>query len=85
MADMTIYITRRSVDCDRAKRFLDEEGIFYDEVDIEKSPEAAVRVQSANGGRRIVPTFEVGGEMFSLQPFDLKKLMRELEKRGVDE
>jgi len=85
MADITIYITRRSADCDRAKQFLDEEGIFYDEVDIEKSTEGAGRVQRANGGRRIVPTFEVAGEMFSLQPFDLKKLMRELEKRGIDE
>jgi mycoredoxin len=85
MADMTIYTTRRSADCDRAKRFLDEEGIFYDEVDIERSPEAALRVQGANGGRRVVPTFEVAGELFSLKPFDLKKLMRELEKRGIDE
>ena len=85
MADMTIYTTRRSVDCDRAKRFLDDEGIFYDEVDIEKSPDDAVRVKSANRGRPIVPTFEVGGEMFSLEPFDIKKLMRELEKRGIDE
>ncbi len=85
MADMTIYTTRRSVDSDRAKRFLDDEGIFYDEVDIEKSPAAAVRVKSANGGRPVVPTFELGGEMFSLEPFDLKTLMRELEKRGVYE
>ena len=85
MADMTIYTTRRSIDCDRAKRFLDEEGIFYDEVDVEKSPDGASRVQNANGGRCVVPTFEVGGEMFSLQPFNLKQLMRELEKRGIDE
>jgi mycoredoxin len=85
MADIKIYTTGWSADCDQAKEFLDDEGIFYEEIDIESSPAAARLVESANGGRRIVPTFDIDGTMFSLKPFDWKKLQKELERLGIDE
>ncbi len=85
MAEIKLYTTNWSADCLKAKRFLDDEGIFYDEVDIEHSPEAARVVERANDGRRIVPTFEINGTVFSLKPFDWKKLQRELERLGVEE
>ena len=85
MPEIKLYTTSWSADCDQAKQFLDDEGIFYEEVDIEKSPVAARLVEQANGGRRIVPTFEVDGTFFSLKPFDWRKLQRELERLGVEE
>ena len=58
MADIKIYTTRWSTDCDQAKEFLNDEGIFYEEIDIEKTPAAARLVEQFNGGKRIVPTFD---------------------------
>jgi glutaredoxin len=85
MAEIKLYTTIWSADCLKAKRFLDDEGIFYDEIDIEHSPEGARVVESVNDGRRIVPTFEINGTLFSLKPFDWKKLQCELERLGVEE
>jgi glutaredoxin len=85
MAEIKVYVTSWSADCDQAKEFLEDEGIFYEEVDIEHSAEAARLVESANGGRRIVPTFDIDGTIFSLKPFDWKKLQKELERLGVEE
>jgi mycoredoxin len=42
--------------CHRLKSQLDREGITYDIVDIEKDPQAAQIVESANGGNQTVPT-----------------------------
>ena len=85
MAEIKVYTTSWSADCDQAKQFLDDEGIFYEEVDIEDSPAGARVVEEANGGKRIVPTFEIEGTVFSLKPFDWKKLQRELERLGIEE
>ena len=39
MPDVKVYTTGWSTDCQQAKQFLDDEGIFYDEIDIEESVE----------------------------------------------
>jgi len=85
MPDVKVYTTGWSADCDAAKHFLDDEGIFYEEVNIEASPEAARFVEHANHGKRIVPTFDIDGTVFSLKPFDWRKLQAELERLGVEE
>lgn len=78
MADIKVYTTAWCGDCRRAKRFLRERGIEYTEVDIEQDEGAAERVMRLNGGKRKVPTFEVGGRAFNLSPFDERKLRAEL-------
>ena len=85
MAQIRVYTASWSAECDKAKEFLDQEGIFYDEIDIENSPEAARFVERVNGGRRIVPTFEIDGSAFSLKPFDWKKLQKELDRFDLEE
>lgn len=85
MPEVKIYTTSWSADCKTAKQFLDDEGVFYEEVDIEESVEAARLVEKANKGKRIVPTFDVDGTVFSLKPFDWKKLQAELERLGIEE
>jgi mycoredoxin len=53
---MTIYSTTWCGFCRRLKLQLDQAGIAYDEVDIERDPEAATFVESVNGGNQTVPT-----------------------------
>lgn len=85
MAQIRVYTASWSADCDKAKRFLDEEGIFYDEIDIEDSAEGARFVEQVNGGRRIVPTFDIDGTAFSLKPFNWKKLQEQLDRLDLEE
>lgn len=51
-----VYSTVWCPDCRRAKKFLDERQIQYEEVDIDRTPEAAVIVKRINNGNRSVPT-----------------------------
>jgi mycoredoxin len=76
--NIKMYTTTWCGDCRRAKRFLGERGLAYEEVNIEEQEGAAERVMSLNGGKRKVPTFEVGGRAFSLSPFDERRLAAEL-------
>ncbi|MEK6287417.1 MAG: glutaredoxin family protein [Acidobacteriota bacterium] len=85
MPEVKLYTTSWSADCNQAKQFLDDEGVFYEEVDIEESAEGARVVEQANKGKRIVPTFDIDGTIFSLKPFNWKKLQAELERLGVEE
>jgi mycoredoxin len=85
MAQIKVYTASWSPDCDKAKQYLDEEGIFYDEIDIDSSPEGARFVEQANGGKRVVPTFEIDGLVFSLKPFDWNKLQKELDRLDPEE
>jgi len=51
-----MYTTRWCSDCHRAKYFLDEHGIDYIDIDVEKDEAGMIFVKKINGGRRVVPT-----------------------------
>jgi glutaredoxin-like protein len=51
-----VYTTAWCGDCRRSKRFLQEHQVAFEEIDIEKQPEAAKIVISLNHGMRSVPT-----------------------------
>jgi mycoredoxin len=53
---VTIFTTPWCGYCRRLKRELDEQGIPYEEVNIEADPEAADLVARVNGGNQTVPT-----------------------------
>lgn len=78
MAPIRIYTRSWCEDSQAAKEFLRKLHLAFEEVDIEKEPEAARFVEAANGGKRRTPTFDVGGRTFHCSPFDEKKLRREL-------
>ena len=78
MANIKMYTTTWCGDCRSAKRFLNEQGIEFDEINIEENEAAVEFVIIANGGKRKVPTFEIDGRTFNLSPFDAKKLRAEL-------
>jgi mycoredoxin len=77
-----IYTTSWCPDCYRAKSFLKQRGIAFEEINIEDTEGAAEFVMSANHGRRRVPTFEVNGRTFHCSPYDPRKLICEL---GLEE
>jgi mycoredoxin len=56
MAQVTMYSTTWCGYCRRLKIQLDAAGVTYDEVNIERDPEAAAFVENVNGGNRTVPT-----------------------------
>ena len=55
-AQITLYSTPWCGYCHRLKSQLSREGIEYDEVDIERHPEAAQVVEQVNRGNQTVPT-----------------------------
>lgn len=78
MSELKMYTTSSCGDCRNAKRFLKEQGIAYEEIDIEQAEGAAERVMYLNDGKRKVPTFEMDGRAFNLSPYDERKLRAEL-------
>jgi mycoredoxin len=55
-AQFTLYSTPWSGFCHRLKGQLQREGIVFDEVDIERDPDAAITVMNINAGNQTVPT-----------------------------
>lgn len=53
---LTVYTTSWCGPCKRLKSQLGREGIAYQEIDIERNPEAAEFVMSVNNGNQVVPT-----------------------------
>jgi mycoredoxin len=53
---LTMYTTTWCGYCVRLKKQLEREGIPFEEVDIERDPEAADRVERLNDGNQTVPT-----------------------------
>ncbi len=78
MAAIKMYTTALCGDCRNAKRFLQEQGIAYEEIDIEQAEGAAEYVMKVNDGKRKVPTFEIDGRTFNLSPYDPRRLRAEL-------
>ncbi|HEY6293179.1 MAG TPA: glutaredoxin family protein [Terriglobia bacterium] len=73
-----MYTTLWCPDCYRAKSFLKQRGVAFEEINIEHSEGAEEFVMGANQGKRRLPTFEVNGRTFHCSPYDPQKLTREL-------
>ena len=58
------YTTQWCSDCWRAKRFLREHGVTFEEIDIERDESAGQLVMEQNGGKRSVPTFDIEGSFY---------------------
>ena len=53
---LKIYTTTSCGDCRMAKAVLDRAGVDYEEVNIDRDPEAVATVLAINGGYSTVPT-----------------------------
>ena len=58
-----LYCTSWCPACRRARRFLNERGVAYTEIDINKAPEARDRLRELTGGTLTTPTFDIDGEI----------------------
>ncbi len=74
MSNIKMYTTTWCPDCWRAKAFLDEKSIPYEEINIEQVDGAAEIVMNVTGGKRQVPTFDIDGKFITSSPFNRKKL-----------
>jgi mycoredoxin len=80
---IVFYSTPWCGDCKAAKRFLEERGIAYEEVDIEQRPEAAAIVMRLNDGMRKVPTLDVEGAIVSGDKFNAARFEMDLRAAGA--
>ena len=78
MNKLTVYLTHWCSDCRRARRFLLENNIPFEEINVDESPDAEELVMQVNDGRRKVPTFELEGRFFSSSPFNSSQLAEDL-------
>jgi mycoredoxin len=75
---IVVYTTPWCRDCEAAKRFLEERGIGYEEIDIEQRPDAAEIVMKLNDGMRKVPTLDVEGTIVSGDDFNAARFEKDL-------
>ncbi len=54
--------------CRRLKLQLDQAGISFTEIDIERNPEAATYVEGVNGGNRTVPVIRYADDTTATNP-----------------
>jgi glutaredoxin 3 len=80
---LRVYSTGWCPDCRVLKRFLAEEGVAYEEIDIDHQPEAAAELLAATG-KRGIPYMRVGERWFKGYPLDagaFRRLLDELRLR----
>jgi len=78
IASIVMYSAPWCPDCWRAKFFLKERGVQFEEVNIEEDAESEEIVIRANRGKRRLPTLKVGDRYFACSPFDALQLAEEL-------
>ena len=68
MSTVTMYSTTWCGYCRRLKLQMDQAGIEYTEVDIERDPDAAAYVEGVNGGNQTVPTVRFADDTAMTNP-----------------
>lgn len=58
MSDVIVYMTTWCPFCHSLFEAMADQGITWDEVDVDEDPLAAAKVEQINGGNRVVPTVE---------------------------
>ena len=67
---ITVYGATWCPDCKHAKKFLGEQRVHYNWVDIEEYPESQTFVEKVNHGKRIIPTIVFEGGSILVEPSD---------------
>jgi mycoredoxin len=65
---VTLYSAPWCGYCRITKRFLDEHGVAYTEINIDEDEAAALRVQQWNNGNRTIPTLDINGTILTNPP-----------------
>ena len=80
LGKVVVYCARWCKDCKKAKAWLDERGLDYEEVDIDFDFDARAQVRKWANGFLITPTFKVDEEI--VLDFDAPRLEAALRKTG---
>ena len=67
---ITVYGTPWCSDCKRAKKFLGEQRIHYDWVDVDENRDALALIERVNNGTRITPTIRFPDGTYLAEPTD---------------
>ena len=80
MSEITMYSADWCGDCRRSKRLLDELGVAYDVIDVEKDPTQIEKVKEINGGAQSIPliVFSDGTHLTEPSDPDLRKKLESL-------
>jgi thioredoxin reductase (NADPH) len=65
---LTVYGAPWCGDCKRAKKFLGEQRVHYDWVDVEQDADGLALVERVNNGKRIIPTIVFEDESTLVEP-----------------
>ncbi len=65
---LTVYGAPWCGDCKRAKKFLGEQRVHYDWVDVEQDADGLALVERVNNGKRIIPTIVFEDESILVEP-----------------
>jgi mycoredoxin len=76
-----MYTTSWCGSCRAAKRFFQEKGVPYEEIDIEEVPEAAEKVMGWARGYKTVPTMVIGDTI--VVDWDRRAVADALAKAGL--
>ena len=66
--NLTVYGATWCSDCKRAKKFLGEQRVHYDWVDVEQDADGLALVERVNNGKRIIPTIVFADESTMIEP-----------------
>ena len=80
---IVIYTTPWCSDCRAAKKFLASKDLPYEEIDIEKNPDAAAIVMKRNDGMRKVPMLDIEGTIVSGDKFHASRFEKDLRDAGA--
>lgn len=80
---LTVFSTSWCGDCKALKQALTHLNLPYQEIDIDRHPEAEQQVLTLNGGRRSVPTLVYGNKAASMSRFSIVKLKTWLAEAGL--
>jgi glutaredoxin len=82
MPDLQMYSTSWCGDCRALKRFLDAEGVGYQEIDIDADSAAADELVAATG-KRGIPYLKWRGAFHKAYPLDVPALRGWLREQGL--
>jgi thioredoxin reductase (NADPH) len=81
-ASIVLYCTSWCPDCRRARTWLKANNLDFVEVDIDTNTAASEQVKKWNNGKRITPTFDIGGEIIAnFDEFKLTKVLKDRMKK----
>jgi len=73
-SSITVYGTSWCGSCIQSQMILEEKNIFYNYINIDESPEAALVVTKINGGMRSVPTIVMPDGKVLVEPTRIELL-----------